>query len=298
MNKIVGAILVSWTLNAATNAAAQSQFDDVQIEATHVSGSVYSLFGAGGTIGVSVGSDGILIVDDQFEPLAARIQAALSELNPGPLRFVLNTHFHGDHVGGNSVFGRSAVIIAHENVRERLSTPQVLNGETREPIDPAGWPVVTFDRSVTIHFNGEDIRVIHMPRGHTDGDPMGDFTRSNVVHAGDILFSGLFPFIDLDHGGTIPGYLKALDFILETFPADVRVIAGHGPLSTAREVRASREMIRATVAFVRAEIEAGKSLAFIQKGGLPETWKSFDWQFITEDRWIETIYNGQLNQHR
>ena len=162
---------------------AQRDFSDVEIKTIHAAGNIYMLEGRGGNIGVSVGSDGILMVDDQFEPLADKIEAALKKLSDGQLKFVLNTHFHGDHTGGNEVFGPTAPIIAHTNVRERLKVK----------LSPEGLPIITFDTSLSIHFNGEEIRVIHFPKGHTDGDSVIFFTGANVVHMGDHFFSGRFP---------------------------------------------------------------------------------------------------------
>src|ERR1041384_5035781 len=178
----------SLVLLIATLASAQQEFFQVGIKTIHVAKNIYMLQGAGGNIGVSAGPDGILIVDDQFAPLAEKIEAALKQLNPGRLKFVLNTHFHGDHTGGNAHFGRSAEIIAHANVRKRLGGDAVVKG---------GLPIITFDDSLSVHFNGEEIKVLHVPPGHTDSDSIIHFTGANVVHLGDSFFSGRFPNIDL-----------------------------------------------------------------------------------------------------
>src|SRR4051794_3980363 len=170
-----------------TAAFAQQDFSKVEIKAIHVAKNIYMLEGAGGNIGVSVGSDGILIVDDQFAPLAPKIEAALKDLNPGKLKFVLNTHYHGDHTGGNAHFGREAHIIAHTNVRKRL-------GGDRDRKKP-GLPIITFDDSLSIHFNGEEIKLIHVPPAHTDCDSVVYFSSANVIHFGDTFFSGRFPNI-------------------------------------------------------------------------------------------------------
>ncbi len=278
---------------SGTAPARAADADDVTVRTTHVAGAVYMLEGRGGNIGVSAGDDGILLVDDQFAPLAPKIRAAVAKLADGPLRFVLNTHFHGDHVGGNPVFGEEALIVAHENVRERLATPQDMFGRTREPLPPEGWPVVTFDRSVTVHFNGEAVRVIHLPPGHTDGDAIVWFTKSNVLHMGDLLFAGRFPFVDLDHGGSLEGYVADLDSVLALgLPEDIRVIPGHGPLSGLDAVRALRDMIRETTAIVRARIEAGQSLDAIRAAGLPSRFDAWNWEFISTERWIDTIWRA------
>lgn len=274
-------------------AAAQAQdFADVTITATHVAGTVYMLEGAGGNIGVSLGEDGILLIDDQFAPLADKIRATLDSLGGGDLRFIINTHWHGDHVGGNEIFGSEATIIAHHTVRERLSTDQVSLGSPVPARPEVAWPVITLGASLSVHFNGEEIKAWHMPDGHTDGDLVIHFTGSNVVHLSDHLFTNMFPYIDLDHGGTVLGYLRNLDQLIEMIPADAPIIAGHGKLATVEDVRAMRAMIAETSELVRAQIKNGKSLDEVKAAGLPEKWASWSWSFVPTDRWLETLYKG------
>ncbi len=267
--------------------------ENAEIKATRVAGNVYVLeSGYGGNMGACVGPDGILLIDDQFAPLAEKIRATLRGLDPGPLKFILNTHYHGDHVGANPIFGKEGTIIAHENVRKRVSVKQEQGGRVREALDPAGWPIVTFEDAVTVHFNGEDIRFFHLPAGHTDGDGLVYFPKANVLHMGDQMFSGLFPFIDIDGGGTVEGYIANLTWVLENMPGDAKVIAGHGPLSTMEDVKRLRDTIVETRALVNARVGEGKGLDEIKKAGLPDKYKSFDWQFITTDRWIETLHRS------
>ena len=185
--------------------AQDRDFSKVEIKATKVAGNVYMLEGAGGNIGVSVGSDGLLIVDDQFAPLADKIHAALRGLSPASLKFVLNTHWHGDHTGGNAAFSAEAPIIAQENVRKRMATDQVVFGDKVPASPKEALPVITFDDKVSVHFNGEEIKAIHFPAGHTDGDSVIFFTGSNVVHMGDDFFAGRFPFVDIGSGGSVQG---------------------------------------------------------------------------------------------
>jgi glyoxylase-like metal-dependent hydrolase (beta-lactamase superfamily II) len=269
-------------------AAIAQQSDEVQIKSTRVAGNVYMLEGRGGNIGACVGPDGILIIDDQFAPLADKIRAALRELDPGPVEFILNTHYHGDHVGGNPVFGQEGTIIAHENVRKRVSVRQ--EGErVREPLAPEGWPVVTFQDAVTVHFNGEDIRFFHLPAGHTDGDGLVHFPKANVLHMGDLLFTGRFPLVDFDGGGTVEGYAANLTWVLENMPRDVKIIPGHGPLSGLEDVRRLRDVIVETRDHVRAQLEAGKSAEQIKQAGLPAQYQSFASGSITAERWIDTL---------
>jgi glyoxylase-like metal-dependent hydrolase (beta-lactamase superfamily II) len=266
-------------------AFAQQDFSKVEIKAVHVAKNIYMLQGAGGNIGVSVGPDGILIVDDQFAPLAEKIETALQKLNPGKLRFVLNTHFHGDHTGGNAYFGRDAHIIAHTNVRKQL-------GGDRDGTK-AGLPVITFDNSLSLHFNGEEIKMVHVPPAHTDSDSIIYFTGANVIHFGDTFFSGRFPNIDLGGGGgDVRGYIRNVENSLKKLPPDARLIPGHGPLSTARELREFHEMLVETSAVVQKAINDGETLEETKAGGLPEKWKTWAVPTLTTSRWLELLYTG------
>jgi glyoxylase-like metal-dependent hydrolase (beta-lactamase superfamily II) len=233
---------------------------------------------------VSIGSDGNLIVDDQFAPLAEKIDAALQKLNPGKLKFVLNTHHHGDHTGGNATFGaKDATIIAQSNVRKRLA------GEANAKKE--ALPVITFDISASVYFNGEEIKLLHHGPGHTDGDSIIHFTGANVVHMGDQFFNGGFPFIDLGSGGSVEGYIKTVATVLEKIPADAKVIPGHGKLGTVEDLKNFHAMLVETTGIVKKGIADGKSLAELKAAGLPEKFKDFGTGFIKTDRWIETIYN-------
>lgn len=278
----------------AVSAQAQTDFSKVEVKATKVAGNVYMLQGAGGNIGVSVGDDGILIVDDQFAPLADKIRAALKGLADKKLRFILNTHWHGDHTGSNAVFGPEATIIAHDNVRKRLSTEQrsTVFNRTTPPSPKEALPVITFNNSLTVHFNGEEIRAIHFPQGHTDGDSVIFFTSSNVVHLGDDFFAGSFPFVDLESGGTVEGLTKNIGEIIAKIPADAKLIPGHGPISTVDDLKSYHRMLQQTSEVVQQKITAGKTLDQIKTEGLPAEWESWGKGFIKTDRWVETIYKS------
>lgn len=277
-------LLVSSCLLLPALAFAQQDFSKVEIKAVHVAKNIYMLQGAGGNIGVSVGPDGILIVDDQFAPLAPKIEAALKELNSGKLKFVLNTHFHGDHTGGNAHFGREAHIVAHTNVRKRLSGG--------DPVVKGGLPIITFDESLSVHFNGEEIKVVHVPPGHTDSDSIIHFTEANVVHMGDSFFSGRFPNIDLGGGGSVRGYIRNLEDAMKKIPADAKIIPGHGPLSTLKEMKELHEMLVATSGIVEQAIAAGKTLEQVKADGLPEKWKGWEAPTLKTERWLEILYRG------
>jgi cyclase len=278
----------------AISVTAQTDFSKVEIKVTKVAGNVYMLEGAGGNIGVSVGDDGILIVDDQFAPLADKIRAALKGIADKKLRFILNTHWHGDHTGGNVAFGPEAPVIAHDNVRKRMAVEQ--KSEVFKRTTPASpkeaLPVITFNQNLTVHFNGEEIRAIHFPQGHTDGDSVIFFAGSNVVHLGDDFFAGRFPFVDLESGGSVEGLTKNIGEIIPKIPAGAKLIPGHGPLSGIEDLMNYHNMLVTTSDIVRAKIKAGKTLEQIKTEGLPDTWKSWGTGFIKTDVWLETIYRS------
>lgn len=295
MNRTYKPLLAILTVVLFTGVvAAQQDFSKVEITASKVDGNVYMLQGAGGNIGVSVGTDGILIVDDQFAPLADKIKTALKSLGDGKLKFVLNTHWHGDHTGGNAVFSPEAPIIAHDNVRKRLATEQKSEFFKRTtPASPKeALPVITFDQSLSVHFNGEEIRVIHFPHGHTDGDSVIFFSGSNVVHMGDDFFAGRFPFVDLESGGNVEGLTKNIGDVIQKLPAGVKLIPGHGPISSLDDLKSYHRMLIETTAVVRKSMGAGKTLEQIKSEGLPDEWKPWGTGFIKTDQWIETIYRS------
>jgi cyclase len=277
-------------------AQAQNDMAKVEIKSTQVAGNIYMLEGSGGNIGVSVGADGILIVDDQFAPLADKIRVVLKKLGEGKLRYILNTHFHGDHTGGNKVFGTEATIVAHDNVRKRLSGEVKAAGSSAKPEAPEALPVITFDNSLSVFFNGEEIRAMHVPHGHTDGDSVIYFTKANVVHMGDQFFNGGFPFIDLNSGGDVEGYARNVEAVLAKIPADAKIIPGHGPLASVDDLKRFHQMLVETIGIVRERMKAGKTLDQIKAEGLPEKWNSWGQGFMKTPAWIETIYKGLSNK--
>ena len=260
---------------------AQQNFDNVQIQTSRVAGPVHMLEGSGGNIGVSAGSDGLLMIDDQYAPLAPKIETALRNLNTGALKFIINTHFHGDHTGGNEFFGKSAPIIAHVNTRKRL---------LEQP--RAAWPVVTFDDDASVHFNDEEIQIVHYPNGHTDGDVVIFFTESNVAHMGDHFFVDRFPFADVDNGGNAVGLMRNVGQILERVRPDTQIIPGHGRLATVDDLRRYHVMLGDTIDFVAEKKAAGDSLERIQEYGVPPAYESWGAGFINGERWIEIVYRS------
>jgi len=290
---IAGSLLV---LAAALSAAQDQDFSKVEIKVTKVSGTVYMLEGAGGNIGASVGDDGIVVVDDQYAPLAEKIQAALKGVTDKPVRFIINTHYHGDHTGGNAFFQKQAPVIAHDNVRKRLETGSTAGNlgsvsMERKAAPKEALPILTFDHDVTVHLNGEDIRALHFPSGHTDGDSIIFFPTSNVVHMGDDFVRYGFPFIDLASGGSVEGMIAALEEVVPKLPADVKVIPGHGNVSNLDDVREYVKMLVETRAVVEKGVKQGKKLDQLKQEKVLEPWKKWNGDFITTDAFIETLYN-------
>lgn len=294
MRRFAWLVLILWLSIESTAHAQQQDFSKIDVKGSKVNGSVYMLQAdpGSGNVGASVGPDGVLIVDDQFAPLADKIRAALKEAGGGPLKFILNTHWHFDHTGGNKVFGPEAPIIAHTHVRKRLMTANTIMGNTI-PADPKeAWPVITFDTSLSVHFNGEEIKVLHFPHGHTDGDSIIFFTGSNVVHMGDHYFANWFPFVDLESGGDVEGYTKNVAAVIAQLPANVKIIPGHGPVSSLTDLKAYHRMLVETTDIVRKRMAGGKNLEAVKAEGLPEAWQSFGTGFLKADQWIETIYRS------
>src|SRR5215212_6949666 len=273
-------------------ATAQNRdFSKVEVKAQKVAGNVYMLTGAGGNIGVSVGDDGVVIVDDQFAPLAPKIREALKGITDKPIRFVLNTHYHGDHTGGNEVFGAEAPIIAHDNVRKRLASGSKNLGGSTPPAPKVALPVVTFGDRVSLHINGEEVRAVHFPAGHTDGDSVIYFTGSNVVHMGDDFFNGTFPFVDADNGGSAKGLIADLEKVLSTLPDDAKVIPGHGPLSDKPGLRKFADALKGTWNAVAAGVKAGKTLDQLKEEKVLAPWDAMGQGFIKTDVWMALLYS-------
>lgn len=284
---ILGTLLLLTGLLTQTSLAEQDRFADVEIKTIKLQGNISMLVGAGGNIGVSAGPDGILMVDDQYAPLSEKISAALDLLGSGKPKYVINTHFHGDHTGSNEFFSSSGTVIAHQNVRLRL---------VDEEMPPAALPVITFDQKIQAHFNGEQIDIIHVPVGHTDGDSIVLFNSSNVAHLGDQFWNGLFPFIDLENGGTVQGYIANVIRSITLVKDDTQIIPGHGSLGSKPALERFLVMLESTTGIVKSLMQQGQSLKQIQQTGLGAEWDSWGVWFITEERWIETIYTSYSNE--
>jgi cyclase len=289
-------------LLSSTLCLAQDQdFSKVEIKVTKVAGTVYMLQGAGGNIGASVGDDGIVVVDDQYAPLAEKIQAALKGITDKPVRFIINTHYHHDHTGGNEFFQKQAPIIAHDNVRKRLEEGSMAGygGSIHiehKPQPKGALPIISFDHDVTVHLNGEDIRALHFPAGHTDGDSVIYFPKSNVVHMGDDFVTYGFPFIDIDGGGRIDGMIDGVEKAVAQLPPNVKIIPGHGHVSSLDDVRAYVKMLKDTRAVVADALKKNMTLAQMKEKKILDPWKQYSGDFVSEDVFLETLYNSLTGQ--
>jgi cyclase len=293
-----GVLLLALGTLAAPLAARQS-FDTVQIRTVPVADGVYMLMGAGGNIGVSAGANGIVLIDDQFAPLSDKIKAALAAINPGPIRFLLNTHWHGDHTGGNENFAKAGVVIvAHENVRHRMSVEQFIAafGSKVPPSPEAALPIVTFTDAVNFYLNGDSISAFHVPPAHTDGDVVIYFRRANVVHMGDIFWTGRYPLVDVSSGGSVDGMVAAVDRVLAMTDANTKYIPGHGQLSGRAEVIAFRDMLATVRDRIRNLARDGMTLAQV-KAARPTAEFDPAWGAgsMTPDRFVEILY-GDLSK--
>ncbi len=279
---------------------------NAEIKVTKVAGNIYLLQGSdAGNMAASVGGDGIVLIDDEYAPLAGKIAAALKAIGvtDKPVRFIINTHYHYDHTGGNAVFGaQGSTLIAHDNVRARLATGgSGGNGATvhldAAPAAKDALPVITFDHDVTVHLNGEDIRALHYPAGHTDGDAIIFFPKANVVHMGDDYVRYGFPFIDVQAGGSVAGMIRACEAVIAMLPPDVKVIPGHGEVSTVAEVRDYITMLKGTSAVIDQAIKAGRTLEQMKKDQLLAPWSAqYSNDFIDTNAFIDTLYNSLTHQ--
>jgi cyclase len=277
--------------------AQQQDFSKVQIKVTKVAGNVYLLQGAGGNIAASVGPDGVLMVDAEYAPLGDKILAALQTIAPGKsVRFLINTHYHRDHTGGNAFFGsHGAIIIAQTNLRRRLAEGTIGGdgGPMKMEMQPQpkdALPVITFDDHISLYFNGEQIRVMHFPAAHTDTDSIVYFTKSNVLHTGDIFVRYGLPFVDIRAGGSMQGMIAACEKIAATFPADVKIIPGHGDIATMDDVRAFTKMMQDTMAVAQKALDEHKTLEQMKQENILAPWQKYAGGFVKTDTFIDELY--------
>jgi cyclase len=287
--------LAALTLATLVHAsAANAQDKEVTIKIEKIAPGVAVLFGQGGNIGVSYGPDGTVLIDDQFAPLSPKIQAAVAELGASPVKFLINTHWHGDHSGGNENFGKAgAIIMAHDNVRVRMATDQK-SGQRTTPASPKiALPVVTYHEGLKLHLNTDEVRTVHMHAAHTDGDSIVIWKAANVVHMGDLYFNKVtLPFIDLNSGGNAQGVLAAAEKVLAMTNAETKIIPGHGPMATHADLMAYRDMLKMTIGAVQAGIKAKKTLAQIQAMKPAAKWDTNPAGFIKGDAYVEAVYKS------
>ncbi|MBE8167649.1 MAG: MBL fold metallo-hydrolase [Shewanella sp.] len=274
------AATIGFVLSVSANA--DDRFKDVKIIPQKLTSKTYMFTGAGGNIGVSAGEDGILIIDDQFAPLADKIEKALTEIQVGEPKYIINTHYHGDHTGGNEHFSHSGTIMAQHNVLKRL--------KSNPKIDKKALPVITYEDGISIHFNGTTMNVVHLKPGHTDGDSVVYWADDSVVHMGDLYFKDQFPYIDLKGGGSVIGYRDNVVAVLKRINNETKVIPGHGELATKADLVKFKVMMDDSINWMQQQLVQGHSLKKIKERGLPESLKSWGWSFITADKWIDTLY--------
>ncbi|WP_448211457.1 MBL fold metallo-hydrolase [Colwellia sp. MEBiC06753] len=251
------------------------------ITVTPVAKQVYMLSGDGGNIGVLATEKGLMLIDNKFAPLAEQIEQAMKSLVDQELKYVINTHYHGDHTGSNSYFSHQAPIFAHSNVRKRLAE--------KSDADVAALPVVTYEQGVTIYLENEEVQLTHLPSGHTDSDTVVYFKNANVLHTGDLFFEIGFPYVDLNGGGNVRAYLANVKQLINRYPDDVVIIPGHGKLSDKKGYQAFATMIEESIALVEQQLKAGKSEQEILAQGIHEKYKHLSWSFINEEKWLKTL---------
>jgi cyclase len=290
MKAVISTIMLSLCL--AVPAAAQD-LSKVEIKTQQLAPGVAVLFGAGGNIGVSYGEDGTILIDDQFAPLTEKIQKAVADLGAQPVKFLVNTHWHFDHSGGNENLGKAgAVIMAHDNVRVRMAAGATVAGNVTPPAPKAALPVVTYADGLKLHLNGEEVRVVHVPAAHTDGDSFIHWTKSNVIHMGDLFMLGIsFPFVDVGSGGNVRGFVTAADKVLAIANDQTKIIPGHGAMATKADLQNHRNMIATVIAKVEAGVKAGKTLEQIKASKPADGFGVKADGFITADAFVETVYN-------
>lgn len=299
MRQISPFIVAAVMMLSALPAFGQSM-DDVEIVTHPVADGVYMLTGQGGNIGLVATSDGAFLIDDQFAPLTDRILAAVAEVTDQPVKFVLNTHWHPDHTGGNENLGEADVlIVAHDNVRQRLAAGQFMEFFGREvaPAPDGALPVVTFNDSITFHMGDHTVHAFHVANAHTDGDAIIHLPQADVIHAGDVVFYGLYPFIDTGSGGSLDGMIAAVLQMLELAGDQTRIISGHGPVIDRDQLATFATMLQTVRERLVERIEQGQSLAEIQAAGITAEWDE-DWGggFIPPERWVEMLYRDRTSR--
>jgi glyoxylase-like metal-dependent hydrolase (beta-lactamase superfamily II) len=294
IGKVISLLSVLITLLMSLATAGQAA--DEKIIPVPVTEKIYMIAGEGGNIGLFIGEDGTFLIDDQFAPLTDKIVEAIKSVGGDHPRFLINTHYHGDHTGGNEKLGQGGTLIfSHDNVRERLSTGSFIAAFNMKntALSPEGLPVVTFSEDISFHLNGDSIHPMHVPRAHTDGDSFIYFKKANVIHAGDFFFNGFYPFIDVNHGGSLKGMIKAVDKVISLADDSTKIIAGHGPIGNREQLVSYRQMLETAYDRLNKLKSEGKTsqeaVAAKPLADLEATWGD---GLFKSDQWIELIYSG------
>jgi glyoxylase-like metal-dependent hydrolase (beta-lactamase superfamily II) len=266
---------------------------EAKYAAVPVAGPVFMIQGDGGNIGVIADPSGIILIDSMYERSAAQVRAAVKSLPGGDkIRFLIDTHWHGDHTDGNKAYGPASIIVSHENVRSLLAKPQSLMGQQTQALPPGALPAVTFSDQLTLYAGATPVRLVHYANAHTNGDSVVFVDSFKVMHMGDMFFNGLFPFMDVANGGSIDNWVKQLDAILAKIPADTKIIPGHGPLASPADLKAFRQMLADSADTVRRQMKEGKTLDQIKAAGLPERFAPWTKGFMPTPQWLELVYNS------
>ncbi len=282
----------------SSQAAAQQDFSKVEIKAEILAPGVAVLFGQGGNIGVSFGPDGTVLIDDQFAPLTPKIQEAVANLRASPVKYLINTHWHFDHSGGNENLGKAgAVIMAHDNVRVRMAAGATVAGVTVPPAAAIALPVITYEHGLKLHINGDELRTIHTGGGHTDGDSIVVWKNANIIHMGDLFVTGGLPFIDISSGGNAVHLLATIEKAISLTNAQTKIIPGHGAMADQAKLIAWRDMLKAVIGKVDAGIKAKKSLAQIQATKPAAPWEVAR-AFISGDAFVDAVYKSLTTSSR
>lgn len=286
-----------FTISMFTSAADQAK-DGPDFSTTEVAPGIYMLMGVGGftggNIGLSIGDDGVVMIDDSMPPLLGKMKAAIKSVTKNPVNFLINTHVHGDHTGNNQNMGNDGTrIVAHENLRINMLTKGLRTKDRNKPMPKAALPVITFSHAMSFHLNGEDLRVFHVENAHTDGDAVIHYQNANVIHTGDTMFNGMFPYIDINNGGSVNGYIAAQQKIFSMSNEQTKIIPGHGPLADKKQLEQALDMLIDTKKLISALIAKGKTEdEVVNANPLKKYHEKWNWQFITTAKMTRQVYKS------
>jgi glyoxylase-like metal-dependent hydrolase (beta-lactamase superfamily II) len=288
-------IVLSIALLLTANVNSANHSDSTRFSAISVTGNLTMLQGKGGNLALLTGEQGLVLIDNDYQDMSAGLETTLASYGGAEkLTYIINTHWHGDHTGGNLALGQYATIVAHNNVRERLLSAQEIKlfKMKSDPYPEIAIPSITYEKALALHINGEEVELVHFAGGHTDGDSVVFFKKVNVIHTGDHFFNGFFPFVDVDTGGNVLVMAENINALLEMINDDTKIIPGHGPLANKADLKAFVLMLEGTAAEVKAMKDKGLSLERMQQQGLTDKWESWADGFLTTDVWISIVYRS------